>query len=512
MSRVASTGTTYAVHGACLHGVEALPVTVEVSLSGGIPGMCIVGMGDHTVQESRSRIRCALRTAGYEIPRKSITVNLAPADMRKTGSGLDLPLAVAILAASGQIPRTGLDGCLFVGEITLDGTVCAVRGEVAYQLLARNTSLALVTAFAPSHVSLDGVDHGYVQDLGCLRLGIAEARRPFPCLPGDGTGAARCLDYGDVIGQEVAKRAISIAAAGGLGMLMIGSPGSGKTMLARRMTGILPDIDANEQQEALCIHSVTGESVAGLLRGERPFRRPHHSISTAGLVGGGRPVRPGEISLAHGGVMFIDELAEWANGTLQALRQPMEEGCVRIVRVDGTYAFPSRFQLLAASNPCPCGYLGDRTVACRCSDASVERYRAKLGGPLADRIDLIVSVERPDPTLLVAGAEGMTTADLRADVERCRAFRRARRIRPGAARDDGDASMLDAKVASFGLDTEGSEALLRYAQVKQLTGRGILRLCRIARTIADMAEETLIGESHVLEASMLQGRRNDDLV
>lgn len=502
---------TYAVHAACIRGVEAFPVTVEVSASGNIPGISIVGMADNSVLEARSRIRCALRTGGFDIPRSAFTVSLAPGDIRKTGSGLDLPIAIAVLALSNQIPRDGLDDCLFVGELGLDGWIGDVKGEVAYQLLAREGGLAYIGGYSANHVGIHGVVQGYLERLEDLRQGIAVARKDFPTPCSDGLHRAPILDFGDVIGQEIAKRGIAVAATGGLGMLMVGSPGSGKSMLARRMTGIMPPIDEAEQQEALRVHSVVGEPTDSLLRWERPFRSPHHSISTAGLVGGGRPVRPGEISLAHGGVLFLDELAEFPSQTLQMLRQPIEDGAVRIVRVDGACVFPARFQLIAASNPCPCGYLGDREVACRCSDAAITRYRSKLGGPLADRIDLILNVSRPDAEMIVEGAEGQTTEELRASVERGRAFCEWREQKTAVkGLYNHMRASIDTAVSEFMLDDAGRSMLLDIARRNHLTGRGIVRLSRIARTIADMAETEKVNASHMLEASQLQGRRDNE--
>lgn len=497
---------SFAVHSAFIRGVEACPVTVEVSFGGGVPNIQLVGMADSSVLESRSRIRCALRSTGFEVPRRSITVNLSPGNLRKTGTAFDLPIAVAILAASGQIPSSNLDACLFVGEMALNGSLLPVSGEVAFQLHAREMGLTLVSGPSDQHTSLPGVDHGYIDTLAALKNGVAEGLKTFASGI-DAPGCGESLDFSDVLGQDMAKRALAIAATGDLGLMMIGSPGSGKSMLAQRMSTILPPMDDKTLQEALCIHSVAGEDIHPLLMGSRPFRSPHHSISMAGLIGGNRPVRPGEISLAHGGILYLDEMGEFSNAVLQALRQPIEQGSVRVVRAEGAFTFPARFRLLAASNPCPCGYLGDHEVQCRCSAAAIERYRAKLRGPLADRIDIIVQVSRPDPELIVSGVEGLSTRDLDEMVHRGREFREWRQSRH-ADTDEGCSLMDSTKESFFNLDESGQACVLEMARKTHLTGRGIVRLSRIARSIADIGQSESISRSHVIEAAMYQGRRD----
>lgn len=499
----------FSVHAACLRGVEAHPVTVEVSMSGGIPGIQLVGQADPSVQDARSRIRCALRAHGFEIPRKNITVNLSPGDMRKSGSGFDLPIAVAILAATEQIPRGGLDSCLFVGEIALDGSILPVQGEVAYALLARASDLTLVSGPGMCGIPLDGLARGSIGCLGDLRSPIAEARDISRMHEHQPQANERRIDYADVAGQEMAKRALVVAATGELGLMMVGAPGSGKSMLAERMPTILPPLEDDELQEALCVHSVMGEPVDSLLARVRPFRSPHHSISMAGLIGGGRPVRPGEASLAHTGVLFLDELGEFSMHTLQTLRQPIEQGCVKIVRAEGAYTFPARFKLLAASNPCPCGYLGDREIPCKCSINAIEKYQAKLRGPLADRIDMIVDIMRPEAKLIVEGAHGASSASMRQEVERGRTFREwRRRRRKSASRPQAAGEDVDSVLERFAFEADGRDCLLELSVKTHLTGRGIARLCRIARTVADLEEREGISGDHVLEASMFQGRRD----
>ena len=522
---------------AAVFGVEALPVIVEVDVSFGLPVFTMVGLPDASVRESRDRVRTAIRNSGFEFPGHRITVNLAPADIRKAGASYDLPIALGVLAASGVLEPRLIDAVVLLGELSLDGTIQPIRGVLPVAVAAKRegkVAILLPRANAPEASVVEGLRVFAVDSLveavealnggaglsaaacsisaisGETRCSLGEGGKasttrsgPAASWPPDDPGP----DFADVIGQTMAKRALEIAAAGGHNVLLIGAPGGGKTMMARRLAGILPTLEFDEALDCTSVHSVAGTLPPGTaLMHHRPFRAPHHTISEVAMVGGGTIPRPGEISLAHNGVLFLDELPEFDRRVLEALRQPLEEGRVTIARSARTSSFPARFMLVAAMNPCPCGFLGDRRRACRCSDPQVQRYASRISGPLRDRIDLVVEVPAIGSSVRDHPANDReTSAVIR---ERVMKARERQQERFGGASQRLNRQLEGGELGEHcRLDAPSTHVLEAAIQKFCLSARGCDRVLRVSRTIADLADCGALATEHVAEA--LQYRFSD---
>ncbi len=496
---------------ATLLGLDAVAVHVEVDLSIGLPYFDLVGLAEGSVRESRVRVQAAIRNSGFSLPQKRITVSLAPANLRKEGAGFDLPIALGILAAAGLLSPECVRGRLFAGELSLTGDVRRVPGVLALAVLARKEAVgeivvprgnareaAVVQPLDVRAATSLGQVVSFLRGEGDLPLQTAPEKDP-------GSGASEALDFRDVIGQEHAKRALEVAAAGGHNVLMVGPPGAGKTMLARRLPGVLPRMTFEEALETTLVYSVLGHlSERQHWIAVRPFRAPHHTASDAGIIGGGPIPRPGEISMAHNGVLFLDEAPEFHRTVLESLRQPLEDRRVCVSRVQGSLAFPASFMLVAAMNPCPCGRRGDPGSACVCTRDQIEHYQARISQPLLDRLDLHVDVPPIKASVLRGGGTGDASAVIRERVSAARERQRARLSSlPGVFCNAQIPAPLTSQLCQ--LEPAADALLARAMERWSLSARVFHRVLRISRTLADLAGRARLGADDVAEALQYRG-------